>query len=460
MNLRYSVTTAAFLATLVSTVLALACSGPIIQPAPAPAPVTLGEMSVAQGTDQYREGGFIVGEGGMPFVGTIGFAAGPSSDSSLAVIALSIPPRALSFVRAGDRFAAYYSVRLDVSEGARLVRSDRLSGEVRVANFQETARSDEGIIYQRVIALPSGAYSLRISANDSLGNASGSVTLPITVPAFRGDGLSSLIPVFTSQPRASRAAPLTIVSNPRATLRFGRDTAIGLYLERYGGSPDSVVVTAMRDGRPVRTDTMKFDSPSALRAGQLAIPIARLGFGRIAIGIADLEGVYRGQAIFIVNPGADLPVRTVDELLDATRFFVSEAELRVVRAAAPDTRPALWAALLKRSDPSPATPENEAWAEYARRVRLAAALFGDSITPGWRTERGGIMAAIGEPDVMNQPALSDSVGQRLMTWEYRRYRLTLSFFDASGFGRWQLTPSSDADFKSFLSLAGPCVGCR
>ena len=45
---------------------------------------------------------------------------------------------------------------------------------------------------------------------------------------------------------------------------------------------------------------------------------------------------------------------------------------------------------------------------------------------------------------------SAEVGQRgrVQAWEYRNVGVRLVFVDQSGFGRWRLTPSSNAEFES------------
>src|SRR5205085_6856772 len=103
--------------------------------------------------------GFIVGAGAIPFVGTVGYAATEFLDSTAVIVALSVPPRSLSFVRAGDRYAAFYAMRIDLLRGDGIVRSERPTGEVRVASFAETTRGDEGVIFQRTIRVPPGTYS-------------------------------------------------------------------------------------------------------------------------------------------------------------------------------------------------------------------------------------------------------------------------------------------------------------
>ena len=50
---------------------------------------------------------------------------------------------------------------------------------------------------------------------------------------------------------------------------------------------------------------------------------------------------------------------------------------------------------MKRTDPNPATPENEALHEYARRTRVASARYREDSRPAWETDRGAVLVALG-----------------------------------------------------------------
>lgn len=448
---------------VVAMVLA-ACSSPAKVPAPLPAPVTLADAVVTENVDLYRGGGFVVGSGAVPFVGIVRFAATEFLDSTAVVVALSVPPRSLSFVRAGDRYAAFYSMRIDLLRGDAIVRSERPTGEVRVASFAETTRGDEGVLFQRTLRLAPGSYDLRLTAQDSLGTGSGSATTTITVPSLGEATVGSLIPVFLAETRKTRSAPLTIVVNPRATVRYGRDSVLELYVESYGAStPDTILVTATREdasSSPLITDTL-IASQGAVRGARATLPVFRLGLGALRIAASLADGRQLDTIRAVVSLGLDIPVDSVPELIEALRYFASESDLQRLRMASGASRPRQWAAFVRRTDPNPATPDNEALLEYARRLRVADRLYRVGARHGWQTDRGAVISALGEPDVMGSPQPGDTLGEtRTVTWEYRRHRTFLVFSDAAGPGDWRLTPVSADDFRALLALAGPCVGCR
>lgn len=441
------------------------CSAASIQPAARPPAPAGAETSPLESTDLYRRAGFLVGDGALPFVGMVRYFGTESLDTTMAVVALSIPPRALSFVRAGDRYAAYYTVKIDIMSGQTLVRSDRPTGEVRVVSLHETTRGDEGVIFQRALRIAPGSYSIHVTVQDSLGANTGTSAGPIAVPVMANGVVAPSFPVYAADLRPTRTAPLVAIANPRATVRYGRDTVLLLYMEAYGpNAPDTVVLTARPDQNQtiiLRRDTVFFPKDREPRATRVAIPIARLGIGTIGLTVARTNGAPLGSAVAVVSIGEDAPVTTIDELLDVLKYFASESNLRVLRDASPEQRPALWAALMRQTDPNPTTPENEALHEYLRRVGVANAQYREDTRPAWLTDRGIVIVALGEPDAVSDPVPADSTSTtRLVAWEYRRYRLSLIFSDSAGLGRWRLTPASDAEFRTLLAATGPCVGCQ
>ncbi len=441
----------------------VACASPAATPSLPPAPVTLADAVAPENLDVYRTSGFVVGSGAIPFVGLVRFAATEYLDSTAVLITLSIPPRSLSFVRAGDRYAAFYSLRLDLLRGDAIARSDRPTGEVRVASFAETTRGDEGVIFQRTIRVQPGAYTVRISAQDSLGTGTGLATASVAVPALTEGIVAPMIPVFAAESRLARASALTIVANPRATVRYGRDSVLGIYAEGYGATaPDTVIFTARRSltGVLLVADTVTTAS-GPVRAMRVALPVYRLGLGPARVSASLPNGRELDAMTIVVNLGLELPVSSIDELIEALRYFTTESELQRLRGASVSARPMAWAGLVRRTDPNPATPDNEALLEYARRLRLADRLYSEGPRRGWQTDRGNVVAALGQPDLITEPQPADSTGSaRVVTWEYRRHQRFLVFTDAEGPDLWRLTPMSAADFRTIINLAGPCVGCR
>jgi GWxTD domain-containing protein len=119
-----------------------------------------------------------------------------------------------------------------------------------------------------------------------------------------------------------------------------------------------------------------------------------------------------------------------------------------MRDAQPEARAALWAAFLKDTDPVPQTPAHEGLRDYFGRIAQANLRFREEGQLGWLTDRGRVMVALGQPDAVFEPNMSD-IGQRgrTLVWEFREHRLQVVFVDQSGFGRWRMTLSSESEFE-------------
>ena len=136
-------------------------------PGPAGGPPSAGGVSVASDMQRlYRGMGLLAGTGTIPFVASVSFLRTASPDSTLVMIALSMPARALGFAREGDRYAANYNVRLELRQGAVVVRQLESKESVRVPTFRETSRTDESIIWQQFLRIAPGRYTLVVAVKD------------------------------------------------------------------------------------------------------------------------------------------------------------------------------------------------------------------------------------------------------------------------------------------------------
>lgn len=65
------------------------------------------------------------------------------------------------------------------------------------------------------------------------------------------------------------------------------------------------------------------------------------------------------------------------------------------------------------------------------------------------TDRGRVFVALGPPDQIIEPNIA-GLNQRGRTqvWDYRSQRLQVVFVDQTGFGRWKMTLTTEAEFES------------
>lgn len=397
----------------------------------------------------------LLAEGGeTPFVGSVSFLAGKIADSTVFLLTVSVPARALTFVRENDRYRASYSATLSLTRASEPVRRFETHHIVRVASFKETTRSDESILYQQMVLARPGSYELSFALRDDAGGKGSSIDATVNVPRMNPGSLSSPIPVYEAAPRSSLDSLPRIVPTPRATLTLGQDSTLAVYIEGYGSGPMLPVRAAVfseNASSPVWSDTTSLVRRGGLFTGQVNIPVSQLSVGALTLTVASTQGSDTTKAPLFITFGEDLPVATFTEMVNYLRYFGSPARLQALRDAPPDARAAAWSTFLKETDPDPATASNEALRDYFGRIAQANTRFREEGGIGWLTDRGRVFVALGTPDQFYEPNTSDlNQRGRAQIWEYRRHRMQIVFVDQTGFGRWRMTVGSEAEFEALM----------
>jgi GWxTD domain-containing protein len=432
-----------------SSLLALASCGPW-QRVGAPEPKAAGGEQVTALSDPtavYRQMGFVTGAGQIPFVGSVRLLASRSPDSAIAVVALSLQDRQLTFQRDANAFSAGYRVEVTFRRGVMLIRQVIRDERVVVATFRETQRAEESVIFQEFVSVAAGDYQLSIIVRDRNGPNVGRYETAFTVPPLQPPSISTPIAVYQATPRTDLAAAPDLVVNPRSTVAFGADSA-RFYVETYGLPARSTVVVSALDagGSPVWADTSRLDSAAALHALLLTMPPAHLSMGRYEIRVALEGGGAVATAPFLEAFSGQWVVANFEEMVSLLRYFTSPDTLKALASAPPEARAAAWKKFLHDTDPNPDTPENEALERYFARLQLANEQFRDEGMPGWLTDRGEVFITLGEPDeVLDRRSEMQGRGRQII-WTYTQLRLTLIFVDDSGFGRFRLDPGSRSEF--------------
>lgn len=407
----------------------------------------------------YNEMGLIATGNPLPYVGKIAYFATQSLDTTMMLTSISIPNRALSFVRDGDTYRAPYEVRLRLTQGTVEVKTVDALEIVRVATFKEVNRTDESVIFQHYFRARPGNYNLSFTVRDVSSNRSATQEGAVTIPQMRVGHLSTPVLVYEANPRLRLDSLPKILASPRSSAVFGQDSSISVYLEGYGQQAQLPVTFVVQNDRGVVTlrDTAILQRQGNLLSGAVNIPISR-----VSIGIANVT-FTRGDATdtvrtpVFVSFGNDIPLMSFEELLSQLRYYVASDRLRALRETAAEQRGAAWAAFLRSSDPAPATPEHEGLQTYFARLSQADLRFREdgASRSGWLSDRGKVYVALGEPDqayeqTSNAPLSRSSVSGRgrIQYWEYSQYRVRLVFYDETGIGRWRLTPASEVEFQN------------
>ncbi|HET9438789.1 MAG TPA: GWxTD domain-containing protein [Longimicrobiales bacterium] len=411
--------------------------------------------------EMYEKLGLLIGSAEFPAVARIAPVAGPG-DSAFLLLTVSIPNTALRFQRRETGFQAEYRVQVNLQRDTAQTRRDRRES-VHVQTFNETARSEESVIFQDVITVAPGIYHLRLRVSDVNSNRALSVQDTIAVPSYPTDRtLSTPMLVHRSNDRRHRTDVPAFLINARNTVAYGADTP-QLYLELYGAAqPQSVRLRALDESGGVVWSTVApmLNGDVALRSATVAIPADSLPIGRVWIETST-QGTDSILVPILVTISDDWLVANFDEMLQFLRYIAYPAEMDSLRKTTGVERNRHWEKFWERRDPSPGSPANEFRDEFFRRVRFAIEELNEPGRPGWKTERGEVYIVLGPPSyVLEQEVTSNNLEEEeIVDWVYDETgigrKLILRFIDRNGFGRFELTQSSRTAFMAAVHRALP-----
>lgn len=434
---------------------ALSRCGPGPRAVPSQHPQPVGDVAkLLDAATVYDRMGLFVTPAPLPAVADARFLAGPTADSTLAVVTLSLANHSLSFRRQGNEFIADYHVEVDFhsdsGSAGRLV-SDQT---VRVRSFQETLRADESILFQGFLLLRPGVYTADVLIRDRNSPVSSRSERTDTVPRFNGPALAAPIAIYQGEGRGARGEWPQLLANPRATLPYGKDT-LRFYVEAYELPPGTRVAVEAVDQGGTRfwEDTLTLRDTAGLARGVIPIAGSRLPVGEEVLRLAAVGGTLKATTPFLVSFSSQWVITNFGEMVSLLRYFDRQDLVDKLRNAAPEQRPDAWREFWTATDPVPLTPENEALDDYLHRVQTANIRFPESGRSGWLTDRGEVFITLGEPDEVSDfsgSSVSRSTPQTIR-WNYNTLRLGLLFQDLTGFGRYELTPGSRADYQQVLA---------
>jgi GWxTD domain-containing protein len=404
--------------------------------------------------EMYRQLGLMTGTDDFPAVASVAALAGPA-DSTLLLLGLSLPNAALRFQRDGRGFTAAYIVTARLVRDSQLVARVDRQETVRVADFSETARSEESVLFQAGVPLEPGVYELSLRVRDAL-SAQGFEAVD-TVDARRfGATARRVAPplvVYEAAPRERADADPRLILNPRHTVSYGGPVA-RVYVEAYGDSTAMIEVRGDAGAR-VWTGALELQAGRGLSAGVLELPPDSLPLGRFWI-TATAGGPSSEPVPLLVAISDSWLVANLDEVLDLLRYIATEDELATLQEGSAQERRQRWDAFWAARDPVPATPENEFRETIFDRIRFATQQFAEAGRPGWRTDRGEVYIVLGPPTRFVERQQDRRPGAAgapdTEEWVYERLPegggLRLIFLDRNGLGMYELDPASETAFRS------------
>lgn len=439
---------------VVSLAFTAACSSTSrVTPDPNPRVLAPEGTPTSEISELYRQIGLLAAPSPLSFVGKVSSFASASPDTTLVLASISIPNRALTFAREGDRYRAPYEVKLTLSRGDVEVTNVNAMEIVRVGSFRETNRTDESVIFQHYFHVRPGVYSLSVMVRDVGGSRSATQQATVSVPSLGAGRLSSPILVYEASSRTVLDSAPRLLASPRSSAVFGRDSTVAVYVEGYGQGARLPVNFVVRNdkGALLWRDSATLARRGALFSGVVNVPISTVGVGIAQVVFSRRDAPDSVRAPLFVSFGEDIPLMSFEDMLGYLRFFASPSRLNALRTAPLERRATMWADFLRATDPIPETATNEEMQAYFGRIQQANVQFRMDRNPGWLSDRGMVFVALGEPDQIIERNVNQTLSTTQMTssahlqiWQYRQYNTQLVFLEDTG--RWKLTRPSETEF--------------
>lgn len=434
-----------------------ACSSTVTRPTPEPNLRVLQPDGGANSdvSELYRQIGLLAAPSPLSFVGKISAFASARPDTTLVLASISVPNKALTFTREGDRYRAPYEVKLTINRGDVEAANVDVMEIVRVASFREINRTDESVIFQHYFHIPPGVYTLSAMVRDMGGSRSATQQATIRVPTLITGRFSTPLLVYEAAGRSLLDSVPRLLASPRSSAVFGRDSTVAIYVEAYGQGTRLPVDFVVRNdkGAQLWRDSTVLARRGNLFNGIVSVPISTVGVGIAQILFTRRDTQDSTRTPLFVSFGEDIPLMSFEDMLGYLRFFASPFQLGQLRTAPLEKRATVWAEFLRATDPIPETATNEEMQNYFGRIQQANAEFRSDRNPGWLSDRGMVFVSLGEPDQIlernvNAQMSTMQVGQntRLQIWQYRKFSSQLVFYEETG--RWRLTRPSEAEFLS------------
>jgi GWxTD domain-containing protein len=406
-------------------------------------------------SELYRQIGLLAAPSPLAFVGKISAFASSSPDTTLVLASISVPNRALTFTREGDRYRAPYEVKLTITRGDVEAANVDVMEIVRVGSFREINRTDESVIFQHYFHIPPGVYTLSAMVRDIGGSRNATQQATIRIPILSTGRFSTPLLVYEATGRSVLDSLPRLLASPRSSAVFGRDSTVAIYVEAYGLGTRLPVDFVVRNdkGTQLWRDSATLSRRGSLFNGVVNVPISTVGVGIAQVLFTRRDSPDSAKAPLFVSFGEDIPLMSFEDMLGYLRFFATPFQLSQLRTAPLERRATVWAEFLRATDPIPETTTNEEMQNYFGRIQQANAEFRADRNPGWLSDRGMVFVSLGEPDQIlernvNAAMSTTQVGSttRLQVWQYRKYSSQLVFYEETG--RWRLTRPSEAEFLS------------
>jgi GWxTD domain-containing protein len=392
-----------------------------------------------------------------------------TADSSRVDIYFAVPFGLLDFLYAGDKYVADYGAVIQVTDSAtdRLaldryqaysVVEDQEHHELRLRRGIEMADAQ-----QFSMNLKPGTYNVRIMLRDLSSHHTYDTVVTSHVRAFTSAQVTMSDPLVYRQKAGQRILPA--IGGDVGTVQ---PQSSGVFALAYGIQDSSLMAVAAVTADNSEEPEILASNRPAWHSGIAAQPIfVPMDFTDLWMGSYDLT-VYLVPRSFDTSGATSRRLASAAQASTSRQIHVSvlhgvpiaQADLeQAIEQLRTIATPSEWDSLTiastpfekrqaildfwRKRDPDPYQPGNQPMEVFYRRIEYANTQFATGGTPGWKTDRGHVLIALGEPDYVDKHPY-EANRKPYEVWEYMSVGTRFYFVDQYLLGDYRLSGAPPA----------------
>jgi len=366
-----------------------------------------------------------------------------------------VPFNSLQFVKDGSGFKAEYTISVAVydKEKEKLLTEKLWNEKITVPDFDQTHSRTNFNLSLKSFLLQPADYVFTITVEDKDSRKKSEAEKKFTVKDLSSPiAVSDLLFIGSKMGVGEKEKTFPNISKIISTA----GGKLSVYAEVYADSAAMVlmkyVITA-KDKKNVVEKTSEKDLQKGinyitLETDSLNLPLDNYVFTLMLDDLNSSKKVSSAKIFFARIEGVPPTITNIDKAVSQLIYLATTNELDSIKdGKTAEEKLSRFLSFWKTKDPNKATPENEAFNEYYRRVEYANVHF-SHYTEGWKSDMGMVYIILGAPNSVDRhPFEYDSKPYEI--WEYYQINRQFIFVDNTGFGDYRLTTPFYNDLNQY-----------
>jgi GWxTD domain-containing protein len=381
------------------------------------------------------------------------FYSGDSANTKVDFF-LQLPFEKLSFIKAGEKFRAEYSVSVTVNDEnkLKLITEKSWTEKIELLDFNKTNSKSDYNLSARSFKLAPGRYYFTILVEDLDSRKEYRAEAEVPVRTFDQElAISDIMLISTKT--TSESGTVKIVPNLSRNVAAQKG-GIPIFFEVYSSAERELELTYTivdTKNNPLFTDKKieKLKMGNTQLFYTFDFKDAGMGEYRMVISapfVDDKTVVVSTKSFFSRWSGMPSTLKDLEKASDQMIYIAGPDEIDFIQdgkdfAEKLDRFMQFW----EKKDPTQGTPENEVFNEYYRRIEFANKNF-KQMLEGWRSDMGMVYVTLGSPNnVERHPFEYDSKPYEV--WDYYDINRRFVFVDQTGFGDYRLVTPFFGEYR-------------